>query len=270
MTEFNGFKGKAKRIDDVDIPRLAYAIGCGEDEIHAFMDVEAAGAGFDDQGRPKILYEYHVFYRNLTGAKRDKAISSGLARQKWGQLPYGKSSEQYPRLLKAMQIDETAALKACSWGLGQVLGENHKMLGYATPQAMVKAFMDDEEYHLKGIIDYLINAGIDDDLREHRWQTVARVYNGPGYAEHNYHGRMAAAYAKWAAIRDTPWRPEDEVAQEVATDTVVVVEPAVVIPATEEPSAETEVLPPVVTPPVEDKGWFVRLFEWLGFISRSK
>jgi hypothetical protein len=37
---------------------------------------------------------------------------------------------------------------------------------------------------------------------------VARVYNGPGFRQHNYHGRMAAAYAKWAKIRDTPWSSE--------------------------------------------------------------
>lgn len=39
------FKGRAKRLDDVDLPRIGHQIGVGEDEIHAFMDVEAAGSG---------------------------------------------------------------------------------------------------------------------------------------------------------------------------------------------------------------------------------
>jgi len=205
MTDFNGFKGRAKKLDDVDLPRIGARIGVGEDELHAFMEVEAAGSGFDGQGRPKMLFEPHVFYRNLTGSKRAAAVQNGLAYAKWKAGNYPKDS--YPRLEKAIEIDETAALKAASWGLGQVLGENHKMLGYETPQAMVLAFMDDEEKHVDGMVDFLISAGIDDDLRAHHWATIARVYNGPGYKTHNYDGRMHSAYQKWAKIKDTPWTP---------------------------------------------------------------
>lgn len=212
MTDFNGFKGRAKRLDDIDLPRLGHQIGVGEDELHAFMDVETSGSGFDSQGRPKILFEPHVFYRNLSGSKRTQAVKAKLAAPKWGEIPYGKTSNQYPRLIKAMAIDETAALKSASWGLGQILGENHAMVGYSSVQAMVKAFMDDEENHLQAIIDFLVASGIDDDLREHRWDVVARVYNGPGYKKNKYDTKMAAAYAKWAKIPDTPWSPEDDAA----------------------------------------------------------
>lgn len=197
------FKGKAKRLEDIDLPRIASRIDCGEDELHAFMDVEAAGSGFDSQGRPKMLFEPHVFYRNLSGAKRDRAVKEGLAYAKWGAKGYPKDS--YPRLVQALAIDESAALKAASWGLGQILGENHRMVGFATPQSMVTAFMDDEETHLEAMVQFLIASNIADDLKAHRWPVVARVYNGPGYAKHNYDGRMAKAYAKWAKIPDTPW-----------------------------------------------------------------
>lgn len=198
------FRGAAVRLDDIDLPRLGARIGVGEDELHAFMDVEASGSGFDAQGRPKMLFEPHVFFRNLAGAKRDAAVKTGLAYPKWRK---GYPADSYPRLIKAMAIDETAALKAASWGLGQVLGENHKMLGYETPQAMVIAFMADEEAHLEGVIAFLVASGIDDDLKAHRWDMVARVYNGPGYRENDYAGRMARAFAKWQRIRDTPWSP---------------------------------------------------------------
>ena len=45
------FNGRAKGLDDVDQPALGYRIGVGEDELHAFMDVETSGSGFDPQGR---------------------------------------------------------------------------------------------------------------------------------------------------------------------------------------------------------------------------
>jgi hypothetical protein len=211
MNSWNGFKGAARRLDDIDLPRIGHEIGVGEDEIHAFMDVEASGSGFDASGRPKMLFEPHIFYKHLAGAKRDQAVREGLAYPKWKKGAYPPDS--YPRLAAALAIDETAALKAASWGLGQILGENHAMVGYDTPQAMVRAFMEDEEHHLAAIVEFLKAAGIDDDLRRHDWLAVARVYNGPRHAEHDYAGRMAKAFAKWSKIRDTPWSPDDDAPQ---------------------------------------------------------
>lgn len=197
------FNGPAKRIEDVDLPRVARLIGVGEDEIHAVMDVETAGGGFDAHGRPKMLFEPHVFYRNLSGAKRAAAIQAGLAYARWGERPYPKDS--YPRLLKAMEIDETAALKSASWGLGQILGENYEAAGYDTVQDMVRDFTLDEDNHLEAMIRFIKERHLDDELRAHNWAGFARGYNGAQYAKHNYHGRLAAAYAKWRRIKDTPY-----------------------------------------------------------------
>lgn len=36
-------------------------------------------------------------------------------------------------------------------------------------------------------------------LRERNWSEFARRYNGPAYAEHGYHTRLARAYASEAA-----------------------------------------------------------------------
>lgn len=198
------FIGEAKRIEDLDIPRIGARIGVGEDELHAFMEVEAAGSGFDRQGRPKMLFEPHVFYRNLQGQKRDAAVKAGLAYPRW-RREYPKDS--YPRLLAAMEIDETAALKSASWGLGQILGENHKLVGYSTPQAMVRAFVEDEEAHLEAIVEFLKAKGLDKHLRAHDWAKVAEGYNGAQYAKHGYHTKLKAAFAKWQKIKDTPWLP---------------------------------------------------------------
>lgn len=204
------FIGPAKRLEDLDLPRVGAMIGVGEDEVHAFIEVETKGGGFDAQGRPKILFEPHVFYRCLpAGARRDQAVKAGLACKSWGQLPYGKESEQYPKLLRALLIDETAALKACSWGLGQVLGENHVAAGYETVQAMVADFTLDEDNHLEASIRFIKANGLDDELRRHDWAAFACGYNGPGYKKNGYDTKLAAAFAKWRKIKDTPWSPGD-------------------------------------------------------------
>lgn len=200
------FKGKAKRLDDIDLPRIGRLIGVGEDEIHAVIDVEAAGGGFDALGRPKMLFEPHVFYRELGEAKRRVAVAQKLAYPRWGEKPYPNDS--YPRLLLAMKIDRPAALRSASWGMGQILGTNCKAAGYATAEDMVLDFLDDEERHLRAMVNFIISEGLDDDLRRHDWSGFARGYNGPGYAKHGYHTKLAAAYAKWARIKDTPYDPK--------------------------------------------------------------
>lgn len=199
------FNGRAKRIDDIDLPRIGARIGVGEDELHAFIDVETRGSGFDSVGRPRILFERHIFHRYLTPAERKKA--GALANATPGG--YGKESEQYAKLERAMKVNKEAALFACSWGLGQIMGFNHKLAGYDTVEEMVEAFKDDEENHLNAAVTFIINAGLDDNLRAHDWIGFAKGYNGKNYHINKYDEKLAEAYAKWSRIKDTPWPGEE-------------------------------------------------------------
>lgn len=204
-----GFVGRATPLADIDLPQIGHTIGVGEDEIHAVIDVEAAGSGFDASKRPKLLFEPHVFYRNLTGADRAHAEQVGLAYKAWKSGGYPKDS--YPRLMAAMAINETAALKAASWGLGQVLGENYVAAGYDSPQQMVLAFVEGgESEHLAAMIRFIKANHLDDELRAHNWAGFARGYNGASYAQHGYHTKLATAYARWAKIPDTAWSPQSD------------------------------------------------------------
>lgn len=229
---FTGYKGAAKRLDDVDIPRIGAEIGVGEDELHAFMDVECAGTGFDAKGRVKMLFEPHVFWRELgSGEKRDEAVRQGLAYAKWAPGRY--PADSYPRLEAALKIDERAALRSASWGLGQIMGFNAELCGYTSAAAMVRHFAEDEEHQLEAIVTFLKAKNLDKALRSHDWATIERVYNGGG---HNgaYATRMANAYARWKKIKDTPWTP----GQTPAPSPVAPVEPAapVIVPTGDEPA----------------------------------
>ena len=178
------FHGEAIRLQDEDLPRIGAMIGVGEDEIHAVLDVEAAGSGYDSQGRPKMLFEPHIFWRELgPGAKRDEAERKGLAYPKW-KRNYPKDS--YPRLEKAMEIDANAALRSASWGLPQMMGFNAGVCGYATAYAMVQAFMRSEAKQLEAMVKFIISNELDDELRRHDWAGFARGYNGPGYKANPY------------------------------------------------------------------------------------
>lgn len=200
------FRGQARRLDDIDIPRVASRLGVGEDELHAVMDVEAAGSGFDAQGRPKMLFEPHIFWRELgPGQARDAAAAQGLAYASW--RPGAYPADSYPRLVNAMRLNARAALRSASWGRGQVMGFNHSLAGYDSAEEMVAAFMEDEETHLDAMASFILAAGLDDELRRHDWAGFARGYNGAGYARNGYHTRLAARFAWWRKKPDTPWAP---------------------------------------------------------------
>lgn len=233
------FKGTAKRIDDIDLPKLGQILGVGEDELHAFIDVETRGSGFDNQGRPTILFERHKFYHYLPANKRKQGVDSGLANKTPGG--YGKSSEQYPKLERAMKIDEKAALYSCSWGLTQIMGFNHAAAGYETVHDMIEAFKEDEEHHLRAAITFIQVNHLDDELRRHDWAGFAKGYNGTNYKKNNYDVKLAEAYEKWSRIKDTPYDPT-----------------VVVVPPTPGPTPPVIVVednpPPDIKPPSGPKG----------------
>jgi hypothetical protein len=171
-------------------------LGCDVATVEALIDVEASGCGFDHAGRPKMLFEPHLFWQNLSGAERDAAVQAGLAYPTWRPGDYPPDS--YPRLYKAIEINEDAALNSCSWGLPQILGENHAPAGYATAHDMVAAFCDGEDEQIAAMVRFICARNLHVYLQARNLAAFARSYNGPAYARNDYDRKLAAAYAKYA------------------------------------------------------------------------
>lgn len=211
------FIGTGKRLAQGDIGEAARWLGVPTAALLAFIEVETAGRGFDAQNRPKMLFEPHVFYREIgKGAKAgilDKAIAAGLAYKSWGAKPYPKDS--YPRLKQAYDLMPDRALRSASWGLGQILGDKHQICGHASEEAFVRANMQGEREQLLCMTALMIAWGIPkmlagkDLTKAASWAPVAAKWNGSGYAKHNYHGRIAAAFVKHSAGEEmvTPIAP---------------------------------------------------------------
>jgi hypothetical protein len=183
-----------------DIASAAASIGVPANNLAAVVSVETSGSGFDAQMRPTILFEPAVFYRQLQGAQQTQAVEEGLAAPAWGQIPYAPTSDaNYARLQQAMLINESAALAACSWGLGQIMGENYAMVGYTSVQAMVAAAVSGVDAQLTMMCRFIVKSGAAKPLAAGDWASFARIYNGPGYAKNHYDTKLAA-YAAAAAI----------------------------------------------------------------------
>jgi hypothetical protein len=228
MIKYGDFVGPAKALESVDFTRIGHGIGVGEDEIHAFADVEAGGKPFDSFNRPAMLFEPHKFYAFTSGAIRQTAVEQGLAYPNW--MPGNYPSDSYPRLYAAFKLAPEAALRACSWGAGQILGDNHRMIGFTSVYQMVNAFCEDADAHIKGMADFIVAAGIDDELRNIAFLDrpttatdcipIVIVYNGPGYKSNNYHTKLAQRHNFWRGIPDTLFSEEEAGFQIMAVGSV--------------------------------------------------
>jgi len=192
-----------------EIEAVATAKNIEPAALKAVIEVESGGRAtskVDGREMPLILYEYHVFYRykGLSDAQRSKAVSKRLAARRWGDIPYVKSqSGRYNQLKRATTINEQAAYAACSWGVGQVLGENAEWLGYGTPKKLAETCMKGVGGQVEVMLAFVRKAGLMDELHARDWRGFARRYNGPGQVDH-YARLMKAAYKRHAGDN---WQP---------------------------------------------------------------
>lgn len=176
--------------------------------VAAITEVESGGkisATVDGVQRPLILFEPHVFYRLLPEAQRKAAVAQGLASPKWNKALYAKTQGgRWDQIERAAQIDPVAAYEAASYGVGQVLGEHWKSLGFASVKAMVDYMHQGVEAQIDVMLRYVVENGLDDELRDGRWKAFARGYNGPAYARNKYDTKMAVAALRYGGAVAQP------------------------------------------------------------------
>jgi len=214
-------KGSGAPLTDADRKAAASAIAVTVQKIAAVEAVESRGRGFraDDAdptlARPIILFEPHIFHR-LTGGKFSETHPE-ISYPTWGTLPYPSSqSTRWAQLTQAARLDETAALKSASWGLFQIIGYNFKPAGgatadaaglYATVQDFARDMATTEGAHLAAFARFIkANPPMQKALQLSDWAGFARLYNGPGYAQHGYDQKLKAAYAAALAAQSAAHR----------------------------------------------------------------
>lgn len=190
---------EAPGLSDADYDQAAKAIGVPAKAIRAVRKVEVREDPFDADGRPTILYERHVFTRNCSPKGRFNAAHPAISGGPYGRGGYGAKSAQYGKLVAACALDPEAALRACSWGAFQVLGENAVGIGYGSTLEMVAALTKSEAAHLDSFLRFLKANRLIDKLRACRAGDPAscipfvKGYNGSGYAQFGYHTKLADA-----------------------------------------------------------------------------
>lgn len=168
--------------------------------VRAVNEVESTGPGFLPDGRPVILFERHIMYRQIRALGLD---ADALARQypnivhpkRGGYM--GKAAE-HMRLARAGDIDRACALASASWGMFQIMGYHWERLGYASIEAFADAMRRGEADQLEAFVRFVqADPALHKALKARRWATFAAGYNGPAYKDNFYDVRLARAYARY-------------------------------------------------------------------------
>jgi uncharacterized protein (TIGR02594 family) len=192
------FKGGGLPLTQAGLTQAATKLGVGTAEIWAltFTESDPPYGGFYLDKRPQILFERHIFHR-LTNGRFDQGYPDISNSRPGG---YGAAgAHQFDRVSLAMSLDESAALQSASWGMGQVLGQNYKAAGCASPSDLVTQAFASEDQQLLSVANEIVSDGAAKALATHDWATFARIYNGPNYAENNYDNVLRGWYEKCIA-----------------------------------------------------------------------
>ena len=207
MTQTLG-KGEAIAISDADFARCADAIGCHPADLEAIAMVESGGFGWFPDGRIKILFEKHWFYKYIEGTTRTNAVKAGLARASWispkqgGYNDQASADDRYELLEKAIKVNREGAFKSVSIGTYQIMGFNHRVCGHMTAEDMFNAFCKSEVYQLSAFVAFLKSKGLVSAIQRRDFAAVERGYNGGGL-NGAYAARMKAESDK---LRAGKWK----------------------------------------------------------------
>lgn len=169
----------------------------------AIKEVESGESGFLPNGKPKILFEGHIFYRLLSKVVNNVRLNQlknefpQVVYPVWDRKKYKGGILEYTRLEQAMRIDKKLALQSASWGLFQIMGMNYAMCGCSNVEEFVDKMKESEEEQLKLTIKFLFKQGLVKFLNNKHWASFARAYNGPGYAQNKYDVKLMNAYNEY-------------------------------------------------------------------------
>lgn len=214
----------AKYLSEASFKTAAAALGVPVSSVKAVQQVETSGSGYLDDGRSQILFERHVFRKQLMAFMNLGAVNVGKVAAAAG-IPYNPSTstvviidqalqrgcpdiynpvaggyiggaKEYDRMAKAAGLDLASAQCSASWGLFQIMGYHYSALGYPSVAAFVADAQASESLQLQQFVKFILaNANLITALRAKNWHNFAVGYNGSG--QQGYDSRMATAATYW-------------------------------------------------------------------------
>lgn len=157
------------------ISQMAKELGVDADLLAAVILVESGGSGFTD-GRLKIRFENHYFLDRTKGYEdlftyywKDHKFRTSVTAE-WKTVHTGRQSGEYAAFEFALSLDEEAAYRSVSMGLGQIMGANYAACGYGSAKEMFEDFSKGHERQIRGMALFFKNYN--------NGKTLAALQNG--------------------------------------------------------------------------------------------
>jgi len=196
-------------LKNTDLVNAAERLGVPLASVYAVNEVESKGSGFLDNGKPVILFERHIMYRQLAKVRHEGDDPAALKRHA-DQLAttnpaivnpksggYAGGSAEHQRLATARLIDDTAALESASWGAFQIMGFHWQRLGYSSVQDFIAAMSAGESQQFDAFVRFIeTDPVLHKALRGRKWAEFAKLYNGPDYQRNLYDIKLQRAYER--------------------------------------------------------------------------
>ncbi|NNG61717.1 DUF3380 domain-containing protein [Pseudomonas fragi] len=194
-----------------DLVNAAQRLGVPLASIYALNEVESNGRAFLDNGKPVILFERHIMYRQLASPRHEAddparlkqhadelaAVNPAIVNPKPGG--YSGGSAEHQRLSHARLIDDNAALESASWGAFQIMGFHWQRLGYTSVQAFVAAMTASEPEQFDALVRFIeTDPVLHKALKARKWAEFAKLYNGPDYQRNLYDIKLQRAFKRHA------------------------------------------------------------------------
>jgi N-acetylmuramidase len=178
--------GDRDRLSAAAVAASAKRLGVPSAVMAAIVEVEAAGReGFGLAGLPAMTFEPAVF-SHLTGHRHDNAnpdISYPVADAR--KLPASQEL-RWKQLAKSYVMDRDAALKAASWGMFVMRGEEHQAYGFETAAAMAASLAGAEARQLEALEEWIVRQDLTGALKKRDWIAY-------GAAREPAHGKALAS-----------------------------------------------------------------------------
>lgn len=162
----------------------------------AVISVETTGEGFYKNTLiPIVRLENHKFHY-FTGGKftvTHPHLSSSGYTNKYNRV----GIPEFNRFSEAYSLDEAAAVKSTSWGIGQVMGFNYKACGSTSIPEFLNSMFESEYTQMIAMFTFIKANNLIKALQNRDWNAFALGYNGKAYKANKYDSKLASFYDKY-------------------------------------------------------------------------
>ena len=189
--------GTGLRLTSADLLAAANKVGVDVATIRAVIEVVTAGAGFDAKKRLKLLFEPHVFYKQLgPGPSGIRQSNKALHTPTRGPAPIPLFLSATIKSLLPLPSMRTRRSTLPLGVFPEIMGFNHEAAGFHSAKAMVTSMLEGEDQQLKSFANLLSNWKLATSSKNRDWRTFSLRYNGPNAIENDYDGELKAAFLK--------------------------------------------------------------------------